>query len=339
MLRFDNPLFWSIPLGRWRGTPIRLSLISLGALIPVCYHFGIVSGLLYGLCFIGMVIIHEASRLTVLSPNRTGRQSPVIVWPFGNLVAESAMVPVGKGFAECFAGYFSLLFCLLIGLATVSGDRTPSWQSLFRELPPLTSSDPVNSLGLMILAVAVKLSIIQFLPIHSTDMGRFLDYLLHTGWDDRTCRQFVLKMGLVTAFIVSVFGCVSQLWWLVPVAFVLIALTIAELSQQLDTREDREDETFLGYDFSAGYTSLENSATEVLRDPPPPVGMVGRWMAKNAQRKRLLEEEMARLIESELDRILSKVHERGVDSLTPHERLILNQASVKYRNRRKASSA
>lgn len=47
---------------------------------------------------------------------------------------------------------------------------------------------------------------------------------------------------------------------------------------------------------------------------------------------------MARLIETELDRILSKVHALGVDSLAPQERQILDEASRQYRKRGKASS-
>lgn len=337
MLRFDNPVFWSIPLGRWRGIPLRISLLCFGALIPLCYHFGMTTGLLYGAAFLATVLIHEATRLSILPLIGNGRQNPVILWPFGNLAADVATVPSAKGFAECFLGLFSLFSCVLIGLVTVSGEATPSWEMLFRGLPALSAKDPINSLGLIFLAVSTKLLIINCLPIRTTDCGRFLEYYLQGSWDEQDRRELTLKVGLITAFLTATGACICQVWWVVPVAFVLIAVTVAELSERRET-EEAEDETFLGYDFSAGYTSLENSSAEVLHDPPQPIGMIGRWMARSAERRRLQEEEMARLIETELDGILTKVHAVGVDGLTPREREILNQASLQYRNRGKASS-
>jgi len=338
MLRFDNPVFWSIPLGRWRGVPLRMSLLCPGALIPACYHFGIATGLLYGSAFFGMVVLHELARLSILTQEPTGRQNPMIIWPFGNLASDVGTVPAPKGFAECFLGMFSLFFCLLVGLATVSGVGTPSWVVLFNELPALSATAPINSAGLIILAVATKLLVINSLPIRTMDMGRFLEYYLQGKWDEQDKREISLKISLITGFLTVVVACISQTWWVVPAAFVLIAVTIGELSQRVESLDEEQDDTFLGYDFSAGYTSLENSTAEVLHEPSQPVGMIGRWMARGEERRRVQEEEMARLIETELDRILSKVHEVGVNGLTARERQILNQASLQYRNRGKASS-
>ena len=338
MIRFDNPVFWSMPAGHWRGVPLRLSLLCFGALIPVCYHFGLSTGLIYGAAFCGLILLHEAARLSILTPARNSRQRPIIIWPLGNLASEIALVPRGKGFAECFVGVFSLGFCVLIGLATIPSDATPSWRTLLRDLPDLNFSAPFQCLGIVILSSSLKLLIINLLPIRSMDLGRFLEYFLQGSWEEQDRREISLKVGLITAFRIAVLACVEQIWWLVPASFVLIALTIAELSATVEPVAGEGDETFLGYDFSAGYTSLEGSQAEVLSEPLPPAGFMERWMARNAEKKQKQEEELARLIETELDGILQKVHDQGVSSLTPHERTILDQASLQYRKRGKASS-
>jgi len=338
MLRFDNPVFWSMPLGHWRGVPLRVSLLGIGALIPLCYHFGLGPGLFHGCAFAIVLMLHEGARLSCLAPARKGRQRPIILWPCGNLASDVALVPRGKGFAECFGSLFSLSLCVLIGLASVPDQSTPSWPTLFMGLPALNFSAPVETFGLVLISVSLKLLLVNLLPIRSTDMGRFLEYYLQSDWDEQDRREISLKVGLITAFLTVILACVGQVWWLVPAAFVLISLTIAELTESVEPVAESGDETFLGYDFSAGYTSLETSQTEVLRDPPPPSSLFERWMARNAEKKRMQEAEMARLIETELDRILSKVHALGVDSLAPQERQILDEASRQYRKRGKASS-
>ena len=111
-------------------------------------------------------------------------------------------------------------------------------------------------------------------------------------------------------------------------AFVIVVLAMQE-SFQLQATESYDD-SFMGYDFSQGYTSLEKS--EVAK-PERRAGILARWLAKRkAERQRRLLDS-AQQTEQQLDAILAKVHERGLSSLTPAEKRLLKRASNRYRSK------
>ena len=93
---------------------------------------------------------------------------------------------------------------------------------------------------------------------------------------------------------------------------------------------DMEDGPF-GYDFSAGYTSLEKDD-----EPPPkpkkPWRFVRWWQAYKA-RKLLRELEQRQRDEERMDQLLEKIARTGKNSLTDEERRFLEQFSTRYRNR------
>jgi hypothetical protein len=93
---------------------------------------------------------------------------------------------------------------------------------------------------------------------------------------------------------------------------------------------EQEDGVF-GYDFSAGYTSLEKD------DPPPPqpkkVGPIKRWLqARQARRIAREQEEKAR-DEERMDQLLDKIARLGKEALTDEERRFMERVSARYRNR------
>jgi len=115
---------------------------------------------------------------------------------------------------------------------------------------------------------------------------------------------------------------------LVVLGFVIILLAIQE-HHQLQASESYDD-SFMGYDFSQGYTSLEKS------DPVKPERRVGfwqRWQAKRRADKLKRLELQSQQSEQQLDEILAKVHERGLASLTPAEKRSLKRASNRYRGK------
>ena len=98
-------------------------------------------------------------------------------------------------------------------------------------------------------------------------------------------------------------------------------LTCHQQRRMLKMGEFESDNEF-GYDFSQGYKSLERSAE---RTPRPSYWARRRAAKALAREKR--ERERLEALQQRVDAILAKVHDHGLDSLTPQERGILDEAS------------
>jgi len=97
--------------------------------------------------------------------------------------------------------------------------------------------------------------------------------------------------------------------------------------QQLDS-----DEGPFGYDFSAGYTSLERD------DEPPPrpkkkQGPLARWWQARKARKIAAENAQRLRDEERMEELLGKIAATGMGSLTDEERRFLERFSARYRDR------
>src|SRR5439155_5641891 len=96
--------------------------------------------------------------------------------------------------------------------------------------------------------------------------------------------------------------------------------------QQLDV-----DDGPFGYDFSAGYTSLEKDDEPAPRPKRP--GFFTRWWQARKARKLARELEQRQKDEQRMDQLLEKIAASGKNSLTDEERRFLERVSARYRNR------
>ena len=112
-------------------------------------------------------------------------------------------------------------------------------------------------------------------------------------------------------------------------AFMIVVLALQESFQMQAT--ESYDDSFMGYDFSQGYTSLEKS--EAAAKPERRAGLLARWLARRKAEKQRRQLDLEQQTEQQLDAILAKVHERGLTSLTPSEKRLLKRASNRYRSK------
>jgi Zn-dependent protease len=94
------------------------------------------------------------------------------------------------------------------------------------------------------------------------------------------------------------------------------------------------EESLFGYDFSAGYTSLERD--QPSGPPTPPRRRQSwwqRWLQRRAARKLQRELEQREAEERRMDELLEKIQRLGRDSLTDEERRFLTRVSARYRHR------
>ena len=141
----------------------------------------------------------------------------------------------------------------------------------------------------------------------------------------RAC-VFLLVAGALIRLLQGRYGVVT----LLSLAL-LIELMVRAEAQMMEEGGYFDDGVF-GYDFSEGYTSLENSVQKVR---PRRESALKRWRRSRSdlRRQRRIAQEIAE--ERRMDEILEKLHQRGRASLSDDEQRFLLRVSTKIKNRSK----
>lgn len=320
--------FWSFPIGSCRGVRLRVScLLPLAALVLSTWY-GWRMGLSLTAVLVAAVLVHELGRVIAaglcmaeistlvfwpgggLQPARVARRPPPLLLAFGGLAANA-------------------LFCLALAWPLWSQGRLsaaldPESLNQFR-----LSSDVWGNLLFLSFSVSWILVLINLLPIVPCDAGLFLEGLLMRALGEKGGLLAARRAGWVFSTVLFLFGLMTEQVVVTAVAGIaMVALLVRYVPvEEFETEDDR----FLGYDFSEGYTSLARSTPE--DEPPPPPTFLDRWRQRREELRRRRQEELDRLVSHELDRVLAKVHESGLDSLDATERKLLQQASLRYRER------
>ena len=94
--------------------------------------------------------------------------------------------------------------------------------------------------------------------------------------------------------------------------------------------EDQDDEDVFGYDFSQGYTSLEGRVDSPPQRKP---GVIQVWLARRRAEREERRVQIEQEEERQVDGILERLHDYGIDALSPQERAVLNRVAARYRAR------
>lgn len=173
--------------------------------------------------------------------------------------------------------------------------------------------------------VSWLLLLFNLIPAYPLDGGRMLKELV--WW--RTTQRQGTTVAAYSGFGVSVLFLIisialNESLWMGLAMFMLYSAYMALHS--LDVEEGP-----FGYDFSAGYTSLEKDDEPPRRRKRP--GYISRWWQARKMRKLQREHEARHREEERMDQLLDKIARTGKDSLTEEERRFLEHASTRYRNR------
>jgi len=147
-------------------------------------------------------------------------------------------------------------------------------------------------------------------------------------------RVWYLRAGAIVGVAMLVAGLMFDNTWVMAAGAIIIPLNLVE-SFQMQT-QDHSEESFMGYDFSQGYTSLEQSHSDDDENDQRP-GVLARWKAQREEEKRQKQEEEDRDMERQLDLLLEKLHTHGDSALTNSEKRRLQDISERLRERGRSS--
>jgi len=170
------------------------------------------------------------------------------------------------------------------------------------------------------------LLLFNLIPAYPLDGGQMLQAYIWGRSDLRRGVTVAAYTGFAFALIFLIVSVAAN-----ETLFMGLSLFMLYSCSQRLHQLDSEEGPF-GYDFSAGYTSLERD------DEPPPrpkkkLGPVARWW--QARKAKKIAAESARRVRDEerMEELLGKIAATGMGSLTDEERRFLERFSARYRDR------
>jgi stage IV sporulation protein FB len=329
----QSPLYLSFSLGAWFSTQVRISVFFPVLIVLLGLKFGLHLGLVFGGLLFVTVLLHEFGHVTAARLTG-GSADEILIWPLGGLAFVQPAGTFGSRFLTSAAGpMVNLMLCIVTFPAVYWSDHTADAINPFVMPAVEFGSETVSSLFVLLFAASWLQLLVNLIPVYPLDGGRMLQSCLALRWDSQTTTTIYIYVGFACAFVMMIVGLVSEAAiWLVIVGALVLVLNMQEY-QQMNTGE-AYDESFMGYDFSQGYTSLERSDPAARSHEPRP-SFFQRWKAKRRAEKLKRQQQKELDAERQLDAILEKLHLHGFDSLTEAEKRELNRASTRYREREK----
>jgi Zn-dependent protease len=266
-----------------------------------------------------------------------GSGNEILVWPLGGLAYvqpadtfRSQFLTAAAGplvdLALCGASFWwvwqldhtNFMACLNpLGIPQVSLS-TKEWSPLIADLM------------VILFSLNWKVFLVNLLPVYPLDGGRMLQAFLRTRIGPEGAFELATRVGYFAAGAAMLGGLMFDNTWLLFLGSTVFLLNLVQAMQ--NRASDGYDDSFLGYDFSQGYTSLERNREK--RQTPRP-GFFESWRARRRAEKQRRAQLLAEQDQQLIDALLDKVHQHGMQSLTDAERRKLERASAKLRDKGK----
>ncbi|HWE39771.1 MAG TPA: site-2 protease family protein [Isosphaeraceae bacterium] len=352
-----DPFAWSLNLGRWSGTRVRISVWLilfavywlLGAMLaPKDHLVGVTAACLTLL--MAALAVHELGHAAAAL--RFGFEvEEVRLWPLGSLVGPApgfASRPV-ESFYVALAGPLASFGAAMVSAVALSfaGARlmlNPFGDPQAGGAPWIGDKAAAAFTAVWWLGWFGYLNWVLFLanliPALPMDCGRMLRALLAgpiggmsresvvAPWTAHTSAAVLLLAGLIRVFSGKAGSGGTML---ILLAF-LIELVVRAEARMIEDGGFFDDGVF-GYDFSEGYTSLEGSQAKVR---PYRESALRRWQRRRSEQRRQRRRAREAAEEQRMDEILAKLHREGRTALTDEEHRFLVRVSAKYKNRSKS---
>lgn len=350
-----DPFRWSLGLGRWGGTSIRVHPILLifaafellDASMSKERTVGEAGGML--LMLLAALAVHELGH--ALMAARLGQDhDEVRLWPLGSLPSFGPG-GVARGPEGLWVAAAGPAFSLAAAVGTAIGLHMAGAQMVFNPFGhDKTGGAPfLHGTGLVVSTFTPRwwigwfgylnwvLCLVNLIPALPMDCGRFLRGLLAGPWGQPRESLIATYSAHASAVVLGIAG-VFRLFGGNPGALLLIGLAVLiEIMVRAEARMMEEggfyDDTLFGYDFSQGYTSLEAGAPKVR---PYRESALKRWRRKRSDLRRQRRDAKLLAQGRRMDEILEKLHREGRQALTDEEQRFLNRVSAELRGRAKS---
>ena len=327
----QNLFFWSFGLGTCYRTRIRISWLYPFLLLVLCWKLGVqLGGAIGGILFLS-TLLHEFGHI-IAARAMDGTGEEILIWPLGGLAFVDAPSSTRAQIVTAAGGPIVNFFLCAMTLPFVAVSREYASAAFNPLVLPMSSEqfgvDLVGDLLVLTFALNWMLLLVNLVPAYPLDGGRIVRSILVGHLGGMQAAEYSIRVAYFSALLLALVALALDHTLLLGLAFMLTLLAMQE-SLHMQAGESYED-SFMGYDFSQGYTSLER--TETKRAEPRP-GFITRWRERRrADKRRRLELEQQEAA-TKLDLLLAKVHEQGLDSLTEAEKRQLRNASQRYRSK------
>jgi len=316
--------FWSIPITSLLGIRFQINLLFVLLLPVLCLWFGLRLGCSLSAILFLSAAIHESARIALC--NWFGEPpTQSILWPAGGLTTASR--PRTRVLGAIAGMSANLLICLLTAYPLYQSGR------IWTALEPLLldefqlGKDPGQNIVYLLFAINWTLTLVNLLPLAPLAMGIIFKELANRLFNEENGEIIWLRTSWCLATLLLVTGLTLEVPMVVAIAAVSM-LTLMMHSRVESRFEPEQKETFLGYDFSEGYTSLNRSQPSTESS-----SLMQRWREKREEQRRLRDAELDLEVSENLDRILTQVHDHGMESLSQNDQKILKCASERFRTR------
>jgi Zn-dependent protease len=339
-----DPLTWSLSLGRWLGIHVRVHVLFVLFVIlrlsDAAFKANQGVGLslqdafLVQVILFACVLLHEFGHCFAARAVG-GSADEILMWPLGGLAYVNVPNTPRHHFVTTAAGpAVNVVLCLVMTGILVSRRLLPPLNP-FGSMTPFAFDGGAPPLPRWVDWVAFTfrvnwiLFLFNLLPAFPMDGGRIFRCLLWPRMGFGRATVIAVQVAKVAAIGMGLLGVVRTEFQLVAVA-VFVYVSSENERRMLEAGMLFDDSVF-GYDFSQGYTSLEAGQTPRRARKQP--GILERWRQRRDQAKREREERDRREQDERVDRLLQKIREDGMDSLSEQEKRFLRDMSAKFRAR------
>lgn len=318
----DNPLTWAPHVGTVAGIRVRVHMLFLLYIaMELLNAQGGILWLAHFFCILfGSVLLHEFGHCFA-ARSVGGTADEVLLWPLGGLAFVDAPRAPWPQFVTVVwgplvnVGLFSVAFLLM----WLGPWRDGMWEFNPFYYRPFSHpwSNPrawINGIYL----VNLSLFLFNLWPMYPMDAGRMLHCALWARGSHRRATLITTSVGMVAAILMGLWGMVSG-----P-RLLLLSIAILGYIECMQTRQmaraEYDDELY-------GHELIGASA------PRRREGWLARWRRRRSETRRRRQAEFEAMQATEVDRILAKVHEHGIQSLTRAEKRTLEEATRRERDR------
>jgi stage IV sporulation protein FB len=314
MYATDSFLTFSFPIGRLLGVPLRLSFLIPVVVVAAMWRLGDpVFGIMVGMILLLSLLLHEVAHLFVA---RQLDHSPgtIVLWPLGGMSSAAPPSVFRGGMLLAFAG--PLVNFIIAGVSGWELHRTGQLNGLLNPFGTfdLKGTGDISASCLMaVFVINWCVGLFNLVPVRPLDAGQALLTFLQLRFVEAEARDLMLRIGLIVSLVGILAGFVFDISSLVALSAFLLVLHIQEATRWFQPHES--DESFMGYDFSEGYTSLDRNENNEVEE----------------RARRDADERQAEV--EQVDLILEKLHTQGRGALTYREISLLNRVSARLRHR------